>query len=777
MFFRFFAAFIVAVFLVALAGAQTFSAVEIQGLDRPKTARLPDRTIILAGTLGSTRTIQTSDREENASVWIRKLTADGRRTLFTREFDGQSWDSLLDLEVGADGSLYLLVETISPDFPTTPNALESTRPDAAEPSTVLIQLDSDGELLLSTYLLTSAGLHAYGLAQAPDGDLLLTGVSRRNALSSTAGSYRFEREDAFWFDWVTLRLSPSLENPSLETRWVVVGVGGAFIDTDAEGNVFVLGTTGPEGYPVTDGAFQQRPAIAYCRGLAGIPCPRQRISKLTPDGAELTYSTFVTSGREERPTALIVDDEGRAHLVGTTTAEDYPTTEGAFQRVNPSRVPGFRQPWSFTGYATALNSEGTGLVQSTYFGGAGQTNVRGAALASDGRLVIAGDTSSIDFPAAPPRPFRCLPDDRDWNEESVVDSLPSGRREQSFVLELSARADRVIRSELIAGAGNRAYDVSLDADGRALVAGTGPLDEIPLIPYDRPLAEPDVAEPEQASRFWTYLAEFDLTAPRPSPALSCIAEPADYSLTTVVSPMRVLTLFGAGFGLEQPVVPDGAEGLPTRIGPVQALFDGTPAPLLFAKHDHLNLVVPSSVAGREATTLELRVGDEVVARRRLSVAARTPRVFVDPDLAALRCEAGEGELVDVVERYGQGPFGRILLPDGQLNECGRFARPGDVVALFVNGLGIAPGAPPDGEVPRTPSPLGLPVEVLVKGVPAPVEYAGTAVGQAAGIWQINFRMPDDYPDHVFRNSPFAALEVEVHVDGREADRVTVWAAP
>ena len=743
--------------LASEISAQTFSGLQAEDVSTPHVARIPDGRIVLAGTYDP------PGDEEDARVWVRQLSADAREVLFTKEFDGDSWDSVLSLQSGADGFIYLLVTTSSLDFPTTPDALERTKPNSSIPATVLMKLDAEGELVLSSYLLTAAEFRANDLTLGPNRDILLTGVAGRNALTSTPGSYRFDGETDI-FDWVTVRLSPDLQ-----VRWATVGVGGARIATDQDGNVYVLGASGPESYPVTDGAFQPRPPLTFCGGLAGFPCSRQRLSKLSADGSRLHYSTFLTGDHQEMPAALIVDDTGQAHVVGTTTSQNYPTTEAAFERENTSRVPGFRSPGTYSGYATLVNADGTGLIHSTYFGGAGLTWVRSAALAPDGRLLVAGETSSVDFPEAPVRPWPCLPDDLNSDTTQVAQVPWSGRREQSFVLELSPGGDEVLRSELLVGRRNKGFDLHLDPDGMVLLAGTSELGDIPSTPGRRQVGPAGEFGTYRAS----YLAGFDLTSPRASSSFGCLTEPTNYHFPDTLSPLQVLTLFGEGFGVPEPVSPNGQAGFPTQIQDVEVLFDGVPAPLIFAKHDHLNLVAPSSIAARETTTLELRIQGETVARREYLVQPRKPHVFIDPDRTEVFCTS---------ERGGYGgafPLGRFLLADGRLNDCDALARPGSRVALFLNGLGLAPGSPPEGRAATETSPLGLPVEVLVGNRPATIEYAGPAVGQVAGIWQVNIRLPEDFAPATFADFGFAPLDVRVLVDGQEADpgRTTLWIEP
>lgn len=726
---------------------QTFTVFEAPGVRDPIVLRTVDDVIYLAGTY------RPGDDSDVSRIWVRKLSPDGRTRLFTKELDGNSWDSVVAARVDSDGFLYLLGSTHSTDFPTTADALERTKPNDTRPATLLLKLTPDGELVSSTYLFTASRFEGRSLALTANGDIVLSGVADRHTFPAPPGGYRFNGGDEDRA-WTTVRLSANFR----EVRWAAVGVGGSEMELDAEENVYVLGASGftiRASYPTTDGAFQTQPEFAFCGSVNLFPCDRQHVSKISADGSNLLYSTFVTGKGNDAPGGLVVNAAGQAYLLGTTNSQDYPTTEGAFQRENLSRVTWFRYKDLRSGYATLLNADGTDVVYSTYFGGIGTTIVHDAALGNDGPLFVAGMTTSFDFPAAPDWVDRCLPLDDDFTI-TRSGSIPwRYRREQSFVLELDDTGSAVLRSELIVGRRNQAASLVVDGEGRMLLAGTTELHDVPLT------AGYEHAEPTPAD-FTTYLAGFDFAEPRPATTLGCLTETADYSYVREVSPMRVITLFGTGFGLPQPVSPDPTHGLPTNIEGVEVLFDGIPAPLLFAQDHQVNLVAPRAIASQETTVVELRVQGETVARQQLPVRDRTPHAFIDRDHPA---NSG------VSEGCGSSsglPAGRFLMQDWRLNGCGAFANPGALIALFLNGVGLAPGSLPDGTVPSEAAPLGLPVEVTVNGVPAAVEYAGTAPGQVAGIWQVNFRVPTSFDEPIGGVRGFSRVRGVVRVDGVEA---------
>ncbi|MDB5284241.1 MAG: hypothetical protein JWO06_3316, partial [Bacteroidota bacterium] len=145
---------------------------------------------------------------------------------------------------------------------------------------------------------------------------------------------------------------------------------------DKQGSLFLGGyvnATPPFGttYPTTTGAFQ----ITWAGGTGGAnggngsgigyACD-MGITKFTPDGSTLVYSTYLGGSDNETPNSLVVDAQDNLIVYGVTYSSDYPTTSGAFAT-------------SYTGagdiVVTKFNSAGTALIGSTYVGGSGSDGI------------------------------------------------------------------------------------------------------------------------------------------------------------------------------------------------------------------------------------------------------------------------------------------------------------------------------------------------------------------------------------------------------------------
>jgi uncharacterized protein (TIGR03437 family) len=234
------------------------------------------------------------------------------------------------------------------------------------------------------------------------------------------------------------------------------------------------------------------------------------------------------------------------------------------------------------------------------------------------------------------------------------------------------------------------------------------------------------------------------TAPRPVNAASYEAGP--------VAPGEIVTFFGPAIG---PAVAatlrlTGAGRVDTVLGDTRVLFDGVPAPMIYAQAAQVSAVVPFGIAGRTSTQVQIEYRGVRSAAFTAPVAAAAPALFS-------------------LDASGRGG-GAFLNQDGTVNGPARPAVRGEVVVLYANGLGQMSPVPGDGEVPVAPDlpRLTPPPTVRIGGVLADVVYAGAAPGMVAGVVQINVRVPDGV-------APGDAVPVEIQAGGAISGAVVTLA--
>jgi uncharacterized protein (TIGR03437 family) len=203
-----------------------------------------------------------------------------------------------------------------------------------------------------------------------------------------------------------------------------------------------------------------------------------------------------------------------------------------------------------------------------------------------------------------------------------------------------------------------------------------------------------------------------------------IANGASYH-TGTVAPGEILALFGTNIGPTTPasltlvnpnLVANSLEG-------VHVLFDGVPAPVLFASAGQVNVVAPNSIAGNSTTQVQVEYLGALSAPITLPVAATVPGLFTQ-------------------NASGDGPGAIVNVSSGTVNSASSPASPGDWVSIYVTGAGVTTPASVDGLVTFPPYPVAnAHVSVTIGGIPCDVNYAGAAPGYVAGLLQINAQVP------------------------------------
>jgi hypothetical protein len=261
------------------------------------------------------------------------------------------------------------------DFPVQ-NALQSQRGGARD--AFIAKVSADGSTLLySTYLGGRSTDVANAIAVDASGAVYVTGLTygpfpTQNPLQkSLAGG-----KDAF-----VSKISP--DGSTLVYSTYLGGESDDFglaIAVDTNGSAYVTGATGSASFP-TQGALQPKFGAANLLGADAF------VSKLSPDGSKLLYSTFLGGRGTDVGTAIAVAPDGSAYVAGETDSVDFPATAA----IQPA-IAGLND-----GFIVKLNSAGSALSYSTFLGGSGYDTITAIALDPSG-LYIAGASVSTDFP-------------------------------------------------------------------------------------------------------------------------------------------------------------------------------------------------------------------------------------------------------------------------------------------------------------------------------------------------------------------------------------------
>lgn len=234
-----------------------------------------------------------------------------------------------------------------------------------------------------------------------------------------------------------------------------LGGGGADeaygLAVDSSGAAYITGATNSGNFP-TINPFQG----------SGGGGDDAFAAKLSPQGNELIYSTYLGGGGSDIGMGLAVDSSGAAYIAGYTASADFPTANSV-QGVTGGGNDAF---------VTKLNNTGNGLVYSTYLGGSNADRGRDIAVDTSGAAYVAGDTSSDDFPTTPGAYDETGDGDTAYSDGFVTKFNPSG----------TAYAYSTYLSSIGAGGNDDyAFAVAVDSSGAAYVTGHTNAADFPTI--------------------------------------------------------------------------------------------------------------------------------------------------------------------------------------------------------------------------------------------------------------------------------------------------------
>jgi uncharacterized protein (TIGR03437 family) len=450
------------------------------------------------------------------------------------------------------------------------------------------------------------------------------------------------------------------------------------IALDSSGAVIIAGSTDVNDVPVTGGAYAQK-CGCFLQQNAGF------VAKVASDGARLIWGTYLpladASGYNGAGydgvniAAMTVEPAGTILLAGSTL-RGFPTTPDALQPTYPPASGGVVTPPE-AGFLTRLDASGSKLLYSTYFGGnevgrypGFSRGVGGISLDAQGTIWLTGISAS--------------------------GALPAG-------------ADARL---------GQGYIAALSSDGRAVTAlYTAP---------DGAAGGALVVTPQGTVAALGYPDSLLIGHPSSGPSLFGIAGVPEFHVSAVIAPREVISLYGLGIGPATAQPAQVTNGMIARsLGGVQVLFDGNPAALLYAGPAQINAIVPTAIAGRQSTAIQIVTPTGTIAGPTLAVQPALPLIF-----------AGiSGQAVAINQ-------------DGALNTQTNPAPAGTVVALWMTGAGAVPGGAPDDRITANLTDNPFPISVLSSAnatggglLSLEVLYGGDAPLLPSGITQVNFRIP------------------------------------
>ena len=356
----------------------------------------------------------------NEDIFVTKMSADGSSLIYSTYIGGSDVDDGYGISIDAADNAYLTGLTRSTDFPTwlPYNATVGGNEDA-----FVTKLSSAGNaLIFSSYLGGSGYDHGEDIALDASDNAYVIGTTTSsdfptvNAIqSNNSGGY-----DAF-----ISKLSSAGDILIYSTY-----LGGSQTDLgngiaiDASNSAYVTGETFSTDFPIAN------PFDPDHNGSGDV-----FVSKLSPAGNTLDYSTFLGGTGEEAGNDIEVDDSSNAYITGWTSSNTYPVANPYDQFYNGGN----------DAFVTKLSAFGNTLIYSTYFGGSGFDYGYGIRIDWAGNAYVAGYTGSTNLPT-----------------RRAFDSAYNGAGD-AFVTRFSPLGNSLVYSTYLGGGWeDRAYGVAID---------------------------------------------------------------------------------------------------------------------------------------------------------------------------------------------------------------------------------------------------------------------------------------------------------------------------
>lgn len=172
----------------------------------------------------------------------------------------------------------------------------------------------------------------------------------------------------------------------------------------------------------------------------------------------------------------------------------------------------------------------------------------------------------------------------------------------------------------------------------------------------------------------------------------------------------------------------------TQLAGTRVLFEGMPAPVLYASDGRVNAVMPFSMYGYYHVLMQVEYNGVLSNATPVYMAPSAPVVFTSSD-------------------SGQ-PVAIVVNQDGSINSPSNPAPFGSIITFYGSGFGLTSPAGMDGQLATAPLPQPiLPVSVTVDNYTAELLYAGDASGMVEGIVQLNVRLP------LYANAGYVTVQV------------------
>ncbi len=322
----------------------------------------------------------------HADAFVARLPADLSGLAFCTFLGGTREDLAAALATGADGSVFVVGKTASTDFPATPGAHDTAfgGGGADVGDAFVARLSSSGALEWASYVGGAQDDLANALALDAQGRPVLAGWTR--SPDFPAGPSAFDATLGGPSDAFVARLAADGATLLASTL-----LGGAWDENATalavapDGALLLAGTTLSQDFPLAGAPLEASFAGGAFLGDVFV-------ARLDAGATQLLDGTYLGGAGDDVPVGLRLDAGGTLLLAGWTQSPDFPVTAGA-------PAPGLQG--TADAFVAALDLAAGELELAALLGGPSADKALAFGQRADGRVALAGSTTSAAFPVTP----------------------------------------------------------------------------------------------------------------------------------------------------------------------------------------------------------------------------------------------------------------------------------------------------------------------------------------------------------------------------------------
>lgn len=263
-----------------------------------------------------------------------------------------------DIYADSEGYTYVSGNTRDKNFPATEGAYQTELKGSAD--AFVAKYTPEGELVFATLIGGTEREHHTSITVDKQGFVYVAGGTESSDFPVTEGAYdtSFNGARSWGGDIFVTKLNPSGTEIIFSTFLggevqETVGAGG--IKVDSRGNIIIVGITLSHDFPLTLGVIDNND------NMHGF------LSKLSPDGKKLLFSTFFGNSIMEGIGGLAIDDKDNIYIMGGTFTADLAVTENALRKeVMMPKAQG-----EIDHYIAKINGTDNEISYLSYFAGRG----------------------------------------------------------------------------------------------------------------------------------------------------------------------------------------------------------------------------------------------------------------------------------------------------------------------------------------------------------------------------------------------------------------------